>query len=166
MIYHLSRVCHHWHSGQYGAALLVKALSFHWSYQALRLPRAAQRGCTKTFLHSLERQQNCLQTGYCDNITAAATHSYMVKRFMEVHAAAFSTSLTLELLDKHASVSLPSNGKSLPQVGPATPAEIQAPPELVISFHLQSKIVQGGNGGMTGIVLWAVFGWNNTHGSL
>lgn len=33
---------------------------------------------------------------------------------MEVHAAAFSTSLTLELLDKHASVSLPSNGKSLP----------------------------------------------------
>lgn len=51
-------------------------------------------------------------------------------------------------------------------MGPATPAEIQAPPELAISFHLQSKIVQGGNEGMTGIVLWAVFGWNNTHGSL
>lgn len=40
MIYHLSRGSHPWHSGQYGAALLVKALSFHWSYQALRLLRA------------------------------------------------------------------------------------------------------------------------------
>lgn len=40
MIYRLSRGSHPWHSGQYGAALLVKALSFHWSYQALRLPRA------------------------------------------------------------------------------------------------------------------------------
>lgn len=75
MIHYLPRVCHHWHSGQEGAALLVKALSFHWSYQALTLPRAEQRGCSKTFLHSLERWQNPLQTGSCDNIIAAATYS-------------------------------------------------------------------------------------------
>lgn len=82
---------------------------------------------------------------------------------MKAHAPASSTFLTLELLDKYASVSLQSNGKSLLHVGATTPAEIHAPPELAISFHLQPKIVQDGNGGMTGIVL---FGWNNTHGSV
>lgn len=48
-------------------------------------------------------------------------------------------------------------------MGAATSAEIHAPPELVISFHLQPKLVQDGNGGMTGIVL---FGWNKTYGSV
>lgn len=61
---------------------------------------------------------------------------------MEVHAPAFATFLTLELLDKYASVSLPDDGKSFLRVGAAASAEIHAPPELVICFHLQSKIVQ------------------------
>lgn len=60
-------------------------------------------------------------------------------------------------------ISLQSYGKSLLPVGTATSSEIPTPLELVISFHLQPKIVQGGNGGMTGIVF---FGWNNTHGSV
>lgn len=81
---------------------------------------------------------------------------------MLLHAPLF---FTLKLLDKYGSVSLPSDGKPLLHVEAATSAEIHAPPELVISFHLQSKIGHDGNGGVTGIVLWAVFGWNNTHGS-
>lgn len=82
---------------------------------------------------------------------------------MKVHVPASSTFYALELLDKYASVSLQSNGKSLLHVGAATSAEIHAPPELLISFHLQPKLVQDGNGGTTGIVL---FGWNNTYGSV
>lgn len=85
---------------------------------------------------------------------------------MEVHAPACSTFLTLELLDKYARVSLPSNSKPLLHVGAAASADIDASPELVVSFHVQSKIVEDGNGGMTGIVSWAVFGWNNTHGNV
>jgi len=66
----------------------------------------------------------------------------------------------------YARLCLPSDGKPLLHVEAATSAKIHAPSELVISFHLHSKLVQDGNDGTRGIVLWAVFGLHNTHSSV
>lgn len=165
MIYHLSRVQHHRYSGQHGAAPLSRSSVFALVSPGSQpsqgwIERLYQRFCTHT-----QQRQKSLQTGSCDNIIAAATHSRRRwEGLSEVPAPALSTFLTLELLlDKYASLCLLSDGKPLLCVEAATSAEIDAPPELVTSFHLHSKIVQDGSDSMRGIVLWAIFSFHNTH---
>ena len=169
MIYHLSRVHHHRHSGQYGAAPLSRSSVFPLVSPGSQLP---QDWIERLYQHVSALTRNSGRTLYRQALLIILLQQQPIPRrswegLLEVHAPAFSTFLTLEmLLDKYASLCLPSDGKPLLHVEAATSAEIHAPPELVISVHLHSKIVQDGNDGMRGIVLWAVFGLHNTHGSV
>lgn len=165
MIYHLSRVHHHRHSGQYGAAPLSKSSVFPLvSQDSQPSHRLHQRVSALTYNSGRTLYRRALVIILLQQ-QAVPTRSW--EGLSEVHAPAFATFLTLELLlDKYASVCLRSNGKPLLHVEATASTEIHAPPELVISFHLHSRIVQDGNDATRGIVLWAVFDLHNTHGSV
>lgn len=168
MIYHLSRVHHHRHSGQYGAAPLSRSSIFPLVSPSFQ---PSQGWIERLYQHVSALTHNSGRTLYRQALVIILLQQQPILRswedLSEVHTPAFSTFLTPEgLLDKYASLCLPSGGKPLLHVEAATSAEIHAPPELVISFHLRSKIVQDGNDGTRRIVLWAVFGLHNTHSSV
>lgn len=83
MIYHLSRVQHHRYSGQHGAAPLSRSSVF-----SLASPgsQPSQGWIERLYQHVsalTQQRQKSLQTGSCDNIIAAATHSQKeMRRFI------------------------------------------------------------------------------------
>lgn len=166
MIYHLSRVQHHRYSGQHGAAPLSRSSVF-----PLVSPgsQPSQGWIERLYQHVSALTHKSGRSLYRRALVITLLQQQPIPRrrregLSEVPAPALSTFLTLELLlDKYASLCLPSDGKPLLHVEAATSAEIHAPPELVTSFHLHSKIVQDGSDSTRGIVLWAIFSFHNTH---
>jgi len=144
MIYHLSRVRHRRHSGQCGAALLGRSwIERLYQHISALTHNSSRMLYIQALLIMLLQQQPILRRSWEGSRTCI-----------------------LHFFNPGAGVCLPSNGKLLLHVEAATSAEIHAPLDLVISFHLHPKIVQDGSDGTRRIVLWAVFGLQNTCGSV